>query len=573
MHFELIQLTTLFFLSQIQCDYLKRVFYSDSTPLLCTSKIECDKAKAKLNTYCSMCGIIMPVVKFLVITDQTEVVERLALSICVGPDKSNTQMCKQLINTYKKTVYEVLQETPLSEDELCHAFLECKPVTNKVLNWTIPLTNISKPTITTPKTPSPDSPSVRILHLTDIHLDLEYQPGSLANCDQPLCCRNESTSTKKDVLINNLAGQWGDYRFCDLPLWTLESMFEHISKNEKFDFIYWTGDLGPHDVWVDSKPTQLAYFEKLTELFQKYFPGKKVYSTVGNHDTEPDNLYPFSQPKSMSWLYDFIYEDWIMLGVPRSQKSNILKGGFYTFELYPGLRLFALNNVYCYAYNFWLFIDSFDPLEQLNFLVKVLQESENKGEKVHIIGHINPSGCMRSFSEAYYKIVNRYESTIIGQFFGHTHSDEFELFYDLDDKKRPVGIAYMTGSVSTYTFQNPAYRIFTIDGFYKNSTFQIMDHETMFLNISETNMKPNETPIWKKEYSAKEAYGLKSLQPSEWNELIERLWNNLEDPLFDKIYKFYSKSYDLAKSCDLNCRKSFICKFRQARSDYSIKCY
>ena len=27
----------------------------------------------------------------------------------------------------------------------------------------------------------------------------------------------------------------------------------------------------------------------------------------------------------------------------------------------------------------------------------------------------------------------RYESTIVGQFFGHTHEDEFEIFYDDKD--------------------------------------------------------------------------------------------------------------------------------------------
>jgi len=34
----------------------------------------------------------------------------------------------------------------------------------------------------------------------------------------------------------------------------------------------------------------------------------------------------------------------------------------------------------------------------------------------------------------------RYENTIAGQFYGHTHYDEFSIFYDEIDPKRPVSI-------------------------------------------------------------------------------------------------------------------------------------
>ena len=80
----------------------------------------------------------------------------------------------------------------------------------------------------------PGSPVIRILQLADIHIDFEYQPGAIAECAQPLCCRNIST-LRNDVIEfeeSIYAGFWGDYRSCDIPLWTVENMFEHISKNE-----------------------------------------------------------------------------------------------------------------------------------------------------------------------------------------------------------------------------------------------------------------------------------------------------------------------------------------------------
>lgn len=49
----------------------------------------------------------------------------------------------------------------------------------------------------------------------------------------------------------------------------------------------------------------------------------------------------------------------------------------------------------------------------------------------------------------------RYESTITGQFFGHTHYDEFQVFYDEETMTRAVGVAYIAPSVTTYINLNP----------------------------------------------------------------------------------------------------------------------
>ncbi len=33
------------------------------------------------------------------------------------------------------------------------------------------------------------SPTIRVLHLSDIHWDKEYTPGNEADCGEPVCCR------------------------------------------------------------------------------------------------------------------------------------------------------------------------------------------------------------------------------------------------------------------------------------------------------------------------------------------------------------------------------------------------
>lgn len=108
---------------------------------------------------------------------------------------------------------------------------------------------------------------------------------------------------------------------------------------------------------------------------------------------------------------------------------------------------------------------------------------------------------MSSWSYNYYRIVNRYESTISGQFFGHTHFDEMEIFYDQNDPTRPTNIAYITESVTTEPTLFPGYRVYTVDGGYTDASYYVTDHDNYILNITDANL--TNKPKWTKEYSAK----------------------------------------------------------------------
>ena len=65
----------------------------------------------------------------------------------------------------------------------------------------------------------------------------------------------------------------------------------------------------------------------------------------------------------------------------------------------------------------------------------------------------------------------RYESTIVGQFYGHTHFDHFEVFYDTATLTRPTSVAYISPSVTPFSNINMGYRIFTTDGNYTASSW------------------------------------------------------------------------------------------------------
>lgn len=67
----------------------------------------------------------------------------------------------------------------------------------------------------------------KLVHITDIHVDPYYEPGSEANCGEPLCCRATSGKSKQK---DKAAGIWGDYRNCDTPVNTVRHVLKHINE-------------------------------------------------------------------------------------------------------------------------------------------------------------------------------------------------------------------------------------------------------------------------------------------------------------------------------------------------------
>lgn len=50
----------------------------------------------------------------------------------------------------------------------------------------------------------------------------------------------------------------------------------------------------------------------------------------------------------------------------------------------------------------------------------------------------------------------RFNSTITGQFYGHTHFDQFNMFYS-EDRSTPVGVAFIAPSATSYTYVSLAF--------------------------------------------------------------------------------------------------------------------
>ena len=211
----------------------------------------------------------------------------------------------------------VIAQLTITPSEICGVILgdTCAHVYNPLYNWTLPLSPIPKPPINPIliEPPSPvqppsgsDSPApsddpqprrtLRVLQLSDTHIDLEYAQGGDAVCGEPLCCR-ESGSERAGLLHerhgitpDERAGYWGDYRDCDIPLRTLESMLAFIQANHPdLDLVFWTGDVPAHDIWNQTRSGQISLIRTVSNLMSKYLGHIPILPALGNHESAPVN--------------------------------------------------------------------------------------------------------------------------------------------------------------------------------------------------------------------------------------------------------------------------------------------
>lgn len=171
-----------------------------------------------------------------------------------------------------------------------------------------------------------------------------------------------------------------------------------------------------------------------------------------------------NEPLSSQWVYDYAADVW-SVWLPNDTIPSIERGGYYTTIIVPGLRLIGLNNNDCYIYNWWNFYSMEGQAEQLQWFHDVLLQAEALGERVHVLAHIPPGegSCVRVWAREYNRVVERFKGTIVAQFYGHTHYDEFNLNYSNEDFDAPFTVGWNGGSLTTYADVNPNYKIFEVD--------------------------------------------------------------------------------------------------------------
>jgi len=217
-----------------------------------------------------------------------------------------------------------------------------------------------------------------------------------------------------------------------------------------------------------------------------------------------------------------------------------------------------LNTQWADSYNFYMLLQEKQQDAQFDWLRQTLLDAEANNEKVIFLGHIScgdaADGTLTDYAVQYIDIVNKYQHIIVGQFFGHTHNDEFQLVND--NNGSPMSVIYIAPSVTTFTNHNPSFRIYE----YTND-YQLIDYHQFIANL--TWMNQNNKSNWFLEYSAVKEYQLKNVTASGWSDLIKRFESN--DALFQKWYsnKYTQRSFN----CDAACKKDCLCDMISADPD------
>ena len=211
--------------------------------------------------------------------------------------------------------------------------------------------------------PPPSGKRVKVMHLSDWHLDPRYSAGAEANCSSGLCCRNNANNkaaAKGKVL--QPAPLFGAFQ-CDSPYDLIGAALRAIgpltgvSPHEEFGWSVYTGDLVSHDPANEIDRAYVEYTEKsLYEMITDYVKGP-VYAALGNHDTNPvAQDAPSSLPRQLgtqfSWNYDHVSalwknSEWLSDAEAASARTHY---GAFSAKNHYGLRVISINTDFWYRY-------------------------------------------------------------------------------------------------------------------------------------------------------------------------------------------------------------------------------
>ena len=440
---------------------------------------------------------------------------------------------------------------------------------------------------------------VKVLHMSDFHLDPRYKIGSEGNCTSGLCCRsNVKNSDLPTGQISFPAPEFG-YFDCDTPydlgLAALQAVgpLTGTSKSDPLAWTIYTGDLVSHDPQSELSRAYVEYAETsvFNYLFKKYLTGP-VFPVLGNHDTNPEAINaPHSLPgplgQQMSWNYEHVsrlwqHEGWI--GEEQAKEAR-LHYGAYSIKNHYGLRMITFNTDFWYKSNYLNLINTTNPdvSGTFKFVIDELQAAEDAGERVWLFAHVlsgwDGTNPLPNPTNLFYQIVDRYSPHVIANiFFGHTHEDQVMIYYANNGTERTLDTALNAGwigpSVTPLTNVNSGFRLYEVD----TGDFNIYEAYTFIADVNSFSNLTTTGPTFEYEYSTRETYGQASGWPNDaplngtfWHAVTEAM--EKDHSLVSTFNTFQGKSSVKSPNCTNDaCAEAKICYMRSGSVPLGRQC-
>ncbi|KAG1890807.1 sphingomyelin phosphodiesterase [Suillus subluteus] len=393
--------------------------------------------------------------------------------------------------------------------------------------------------------PPPQQPSgqlLKVLHLSDLHIDPRYA-GAEANCTTGLCCRDKAYNSLSPQTPLVAAPRYGSF-LCDAPYSLITSVLEAIptltgTESTGLDFTLFTGDMLAHDPDNQQSRALTEYSQVvLYDTFKRMLGPGPTYATLGNHETCLPNLAsPLSLGGALgqqfSWLYDHVTALWEQKGWLPEASVEFSRAHYaaYMVKRADDLRVISLDTNLWYRLNYFNYINSSEPDVSgiLRFLTDELQDAEDAGDRVWIIGHVvsgwdgynslpNPTNLYVRPLDVKFTLrgadipsVDRFSPHVIANiFWGHTHEDQLSIFYANNGTNMSAetaqAVSWTGPSVTPLNNLNSGFRVYEVD----SATFEVIEAYTWKSYVNDYPALDSQTefgPTFEFEYSTREAYG------------------------------------------------------------------
>ena len=487
----------------------------------------------------------------------------IGFEICMTYYMPNQVECTNWIKNFKGVASVALANKYANPDVICTYISWCTTPVIKPENFTAWTATVmagkpSGPTVnSTIVTPS----NFTFVHMSDIHIDLQYQVGATTACSYTVCCRNGTGAGL------GVAGTWGGSAQCDMPLKTLEGALGQI-KALNPAFIIITGDIPPHDNWKESYASNINYFQAVANSFGKVVPNIPLFPIYGNHANFPINQYQYNS--TGGWLPDPWVNSWnltkLSSDIAAQLKAHAGYSVLFNNSTISKLRMIAIDTQTGNNDNAWLLANSTNPQGIITWLYSELQKAELNQEKVYLFGHIPPGfqDTLTVFSKHINVLMDRFQYTIAGSFFGHLHSDNFQINRGVYSGN-PTNVQWINPSFTTWNAASPSFRVYTADTVSKG----LLNYDQYRLSLSNANLYVSFSKFVIN-YSFLSYYSVPNMNLTSVNNLVLKMKTNEVTALL-YLWKIFNNTAP-SPSCDPTCLAILQCQLSYGVNDDVINC-
>ncbi|KAJ1643798.1 Endopolyphosphatase [Coemansia erecta] len=291
----------------------------------------------------------------------------------------------------------------------------------------------------------------RFIHITDLHIDPNYLPGSTTYSQCHRLPPHSTRVTDKDG--HRETGRFGiSQAKCDTPVALINATSEYLRQEwaDQVDFVVWTGDSGRHDNDAEIPRTFDEIIEQnrvAARAMRRAFGHTTVVPNIGNNDISPHNELAEPGHKRARKTFRLLADAWADL-VPEDQLATFLYGGYFARDLVDydqahngekqGLTALSLNTIYWYRANAKVGgcrAEDSPGLAQLAWIRYQIRRARDRNRDLILLGHVVPNRdnyrptCYHGYARTVTQMIPSPDDNegelprVHAQLFGHSNVD------------------------------------------------------------------------------------------------------------------------------------------------------